>query len=120
MDTTSTINHWARSLRKYWATLASVAGFIVGLVGGFLQPVGVSEEERSVLMRFAPTIVTFIAGVMFLLAQKLDKKKHPNWWLVVTLITFVFFIIVFFAYRNYVYTRTCIYDNEIVIIGANY
>ena len=120
MTTGAAISNWVGSARKYWAVLASSAAFIVSLVSGFLQPTGVSAEERGVLLRFAPVVVTFVIGLVFLIAQRIDQKKHAAWWVIGTVIAFALFIAAFFAYRNYVYTRTCDYDKERVIIGTSY
>jgi D-alanyl-lipoteichoic acid acyltransferase DltB (MBOAT superfamily) len=120
MTSGTTVGNWVGSARKYWAILASAAAFIVSLVGGFLQPVGVTDEERGVLLRFAPVVVTFIIGLVFLAAQKLDRKKHAGWWVAGTLLSLALFVVAFFSYRNYIYTRTCNYDNDRVVIGTSY
>lgn len=120
MTTGAAVGNWAGNARKYWAVLASAAAFIVSLVGGFLEPAGATQEERSVLLRFAPVVVTFVTGLVFLIAQKLDGKKHAALWAIGTVVAFALFIIAFFTYRNYIYTRTCDYDGERVIIGTSY
>ena len=101
-------------------TLSSTAGFIVAIVGGFIEPVGTSDEERRLLQRFAPVAVALLVGIVFLVARRLSSSKFQMLWVAATIINVVLFVTAFFFYTNYVYTRTCEFDNNRMLIGTRY
>lgn len=120
MTNVSLLSQWTTTLRKHWVTLSSTAGFIVAIVGGFIEPVGTSDEERRLLQRFAPVAVALLVGIVFLVARRLSSSKFQMLWVAATIINVVLFVTAFFFYTNYVYTRTCEFDNNRMLIGTRY
>jgi hypothetical protein len=120
MTRQSALSQWSTMLRKHWLKLTSTAGFIIAIVGGFIKPVGTSDEESNVLIRFTPVAVALVVGIVYLLARRLGPNKYRNFWFAATILNVVLFVTGFFVYRNYVYTRTCEFDNDRVLIGTSY
>lgn len=116
----SSLKDWSGRTKKYLAILTSLAGFLVSLIGGFVQPVTISDEQRSALLRFTPFLVTIIAGLIFLLAQKWSSRKGATRWFVICAATFVLSVLSLLTYWYSSYDRTCIYDGETRIVGTTY
>jgi len=114
------LSQWTTTLRKNWVKLASTASFIVAIVGAFIKPFGTSGEESRMLLRFAPVTVTFVVGVVFLFARRLTSSKFENLWFAAAVINLALLVTAFFVYTSYIYTRTCEFDNNRVIIGTRY
>jgi hypothetical protein len=114
------LKDWSGGTKKYLAILTSLAGFVVSLVGGFVQPVTISDEQRSALLRFTPFLVTIIAGLIFFLAQKWSSGKGANRWFVICAASFVLSVLSLMTYWYFIHDRTCIYDGENRIVGTSY
>lgn len=110
----------ASYLRKYLGILTSIAGLIISVVGGFIQPVTTSDEGRSALLRFTPFLITVLAGLLFFLSQKWSRKRQAYRWFFICAASFVLSILTISAYWYLVYDRTCLNNGQRKIVGTTY
>ena len=120
MKRASLLNRWSKGTRSSLRQLASLAAFVVSLISSFLKPVGFTADESSALLKFVPAIVIVVAGLVFLGGQRQHFSKHNVPWFGITIISLVLSASAFLAYRNFIYTRTCEYDNQRISIGSQY
>lgn len=120
MSTRPTPQSWLESTKRTWSLLTQFAVFILGVVGSFiLPPPGwASSGADKTLVRFGQFIVAVLVGLMFLLVQRWNKKKHLGRWVLVALVFLASSISSFFTYQYFRDIRTCQYADQVIVIGA--
>ena len=68
-----------------------IAVFIFGVVGSFLlpHPGWVSGGGEKTMLRLAQFVAAVLVGLIFLLVQKWNKKKHVARWAILTIVCLV-------------------------------
>lgn len=122
MPETLTSRNWLGHTKKIWVLLMQFAVFILGIAGSFvLPPPGwASSSGDKTVVRLGQFIVTVLVGLIFLLVQKWNKKKHTKRWALLTITFLVLSVAMFFVYQRLLDTRTCQYDGHPVVIGTHY
>ncbi len=117
-----TAQSWLKSTKKTWAFVTEFAVFILGVVGSFLLPPPgwASSGGSTTLVRLAQFIVAVLVGLIFLLVQRWNKKKHVGRWASFAIVFLGLSVSAFFAYQHFLDTRTCPYAGQIVVIGTHY
>ena len=117
-----TAQNWLSNIKNTWGQVAQVAVFVLAVLGGFLvsPPGWVTAEGNKTIIRLAHFIVTVLVGLIFLLVQTWNKKKHVRRWIFLTLGCLVGSIVAFFAYQHFLDSRTCQYAQRTVVIGTRY
>jgi len=110
------------STKKTWGLLAEFAVFIFGVVGSFLLPPPgwVPSSGDKTVVRLAQFIVAVLVGLIFLLVQTWNKKKHVASWAIFTVVFLVLSLSAYFGYQHLLDTRTCQYADQAVVIGTRY
>src|SRR5688500_9811341 len=109
MSANLTPQNWLVSTKKIWTLLMQVAVFILGVAGSFLvaPPGWASSADNKTVVRLGQFIVAVLAGLIFLLVQKWNKKKHAGRWAMFTIVFLALSIVAFFIYQHLLDTRTC-------------
>jgi len=113
---------WLKDTRKSWGLVTQFAVFIFGVIGGFLLPPpgwAASADDKSVV-RLAQFIVAVLVGLIFLVVQRWNKKRHVGRWALFSGTFLVLSVLAFFAYQHLLDTRTCSYAHIQVVIGTRY
>jgi amino acid transporter len=106
-------------MKKTWGLLAQVAVFIFGVVGSFLLPPPgwVAAAGDTTVVRLAQFIVAVLAGLIFLLVQKWNRKKHVSRWAIIAMVCLVASVVAYFGYQHLLDTRTCEYAGHRLVVG---
>lgn len=122
MTDTLTSQNWLDHTKKIWGLLMQFAVFILGIAGTFLLPPPgwASSSGDKTVVRLGQFIVAVLVGLIFLLVQKWNKKKHTKRWALLTIMFLVLSVGAFFVYQQLLDTRTCQYDGHAVVIGTQY
>jgi hypothetical protein len=122
MSANLTPQNWLASTKKVWGLLMQVAVFILGVASGFLvgPPGWASSADDKTVVRLGQFIVAVLAGLIFLLVQKWNKKKHTGRWAMYTIVFLALSIVAFFVYQHLLDTRTCQYAGQAVVIGTQH
>lgn len=117
-----TPQNWLKSTKTTWAQVTQFAVFILGVVGSFLLPPPgwASSGGNKILVRLAQFIVAVLVGLIFLLVQRWNKKKHVGRWALLGIVFLTLSVSAFFAYQHFLDTRTCPYAGQTVVIGTHY
>ncbi len=117
-----TLQSYLKNIRTTWAQITQFVVFILGVVGSFLLPPPgwASVDGNKVLVRLAQFIVAVLVGLIFLLVQRWNKKKHMGRWALFAIVFLALSVSAFFAYQHFLDTRTCPYAGRIVVIGTHY
>ena len=93
-----------------------------GVISGFLLPPPgwASAAGSTVPVRLGQFVITVLVGLIFLLVQKWNRKKHAVRWVTMTIIALVLSLSAFFLYQRLLDRRTCQYANLPVVIGTRY
>jgi hypothetical protein len=113
---------WLTTAKNTWALLMQAAVLILGVAGSFLLPPPgwTSSAGDKTVLRLGQFIVAVLAGLIFLLVQKWNKKKHAGRWAMFTIVFLALSIVAFFVYQQLLDTRTCQYAGQAVVIGTQY
>src|SRR5688572_21817285 len=87
----SLLAEWTTLTKKRIAVLASLAAFVVSIVGGFVQPIG-SSERRAALLSLSPFLITVLAGLIFFASQQWGRKAQSKRWFLICITSFIFSI----------------------------
>src|SRR5688500_7281765 len=122
MSANLTSQNWLASAKKIWGLLMQVPVFILGVASTFLvaPPGWVTSAGDKTVVRLGKFIVAVLAGLIFLLVQKWNKKKHAGRWAMLTIVFLSLSILAFFVYQHLLNTRTCQYAGQAVVIGTKY
>lgn len=122
MPDTLTSQKWLAYTKKTWGLLMQIAVFILGIASSFLVPPPgwASSSGDKTVVRLGQFIVAVLVGLIFLLVQKWNKKKHSRRWAVLTIVFLILSVAAFFAYQRLLDTRTCQYAGQAVVIGSQY
>jgi hypothetical protein len=119
----SSPQNWFESVKKGWALLAEIAVFIFGVLSSFLLPPPgwvSAGGGGAVPVRLAQFVVTVLVGLIFLLVQKWNRKKHVLRWALITIGFLIVSLGAFFGYQYLLDRRTCEYARSSVVIGTRY
>jgi hypothetical protein len=121
MSANATPLSWLKGTKRSWGLLAEVAVFIFGVVGGFVfPPPGWASADDKTLVRLGQFIVAVLAGLIFLVVQRWNRKKHVRRWAALAGAFLVLSVLAFFAYQHLLDTRTCLYARKQLVIGTQY
>jgi len=122
MSANITPQSWFENTKKTWGLLLEFAVFIFGVVGSFLLPPPgwVSEGGEKTMIRLAQFVAAVLVGLIFLLVQKWNKKKHVARWAILTVAALVLSLFAYFGYQYLLDTHTCQYAGQPVVIGTRY
>lgn len=122
MSANMTPQSWLKATKKSWGLMTQFAVFIFDVVGGFLLPPPgwVSSGGDKTVVRLAQFIVAVLVGLIFLVVQKWNKKKHVGRWAIFAITFLVLSVSTFFVYQHLLDTRTCLYVRTQVVIGTRY
>ena len=117
-----TPQNWLKDTKATWALITQFAVFILGVVGSFLLPPPgwASSGDNTIVVRLAQFIVAVLVGLIFLLIQKWNKKKHVGRWALFAILFLTLSVSAFFAYQHFLDVRTCPYARQTVVIGTEY
>lgn len=120
MSPKSTPESSLAGMKKTWGLLAQVAVFIFGVVGSFLLPPPgwVTAAGDTTIVRLAQFIVAVLAGLIFLLVQKWNRKKHVSRWAIIAMVCLVASVVAYFGYQHLLDTRTCEYAGHRLVVGT--
>src|ERR1700730_4343707 len=113
---------WLARLKGSWASLSQAGVWILGIVCSFLlpHPSGLSSGDEKIWQSLAKFIVTFLVGLLFIVARRSDKKRHLRGWTTVAALLLVFAVADFLVYQSFLYSRTCTYNALRVVKGSVY
>jgi hypothetical protein len=96
--------------------------WVSGIIGSFLlpPPVGVLKEEHKLWLRLAQFIIAVLVGLLFILKRKWNKKSQVKWWSVISAAALVLSVACFTGYQYLLYSWTCNYNQQSVVIGTDY
>ena len=116
------ISQWLSKTGRLWTVLAQGVVWIVAIISGFLlpPPIGTSEKDERVLPALAAFIIAVLIGLMFIAGQRWNKKKHSVWWGCTSATLLVLAIASLLTYQSLSSSRTCKYNNRLVVIGTEY
>jgi hypothetical protein len=117
-----TLKTWLKDTKKTWGLVTQFAVFIFGVVGSFLLPPPgwASSGGNKTVVRLAQFIVAVLVGLIFLLVQRWNKRKHVSRWAIFAILFLALSVSAFFVYQHLLDTRTCQYVNDAVVIGTRY
>lgn len=115
-------SQWLNKTGRLWTVLAGGTAWILAVIGGFLlpPPIGTSKEDQRIWVQLAAFIITVLVGLMFLAGRKWKESKHSISWGVASAVLLVLAIGSLLAYQLLSYSRTCTYNNKLVVIGTVY
>jgi len=114
----SRLAEWATLAKKRIAILASLAAFVLSIIGGFVQPIADSSERRGALLSLSPFLVTVLAGLIFFASQHWGHKAQSKKWFLICITSLILSIGSLLAYGYLIYDRTCVYDTQRRIVGT--
>ena len=122
MSDTLTPQRWFETTKKTWGVVTEFAVFIFGVVGSFLLPPPgwASSRGDTTVVRLAQFIVAVLVGLIFLLVQKWNRKKHVVRWATFTIVFLVLSVSAISGYQHLLDTHTCEYANQALVIGTRY
>ncbi len=113
-------SQWLSRTGRLWVVLAQGAAWILATIGGFLLPPLTTEEDQRMWPRLAAFIIAVLFGLMFLAGQRWNKRKHLVAWGAASAGLLVLAIASLLAYQLLSFSRTCKYDDKLVVIGTEY
>lgn len=109
------------SWKKQWDVIATVATWILSVLGTFLLPPPFNSQQLGQYVagaKIGSFIIAILVGLLLVLALKWKKKKHTFGWWLTAFISFVIGIALFFAYQHLYEMWTCTYNSERWVIGS--
>ena len=122
MSDNLTPQSWFESTKKTWGVVTEFAVFVFGVVGSFLLPPPgwATSGGDTTVVRLGQFIVAVLVGLIFLLVQRWNQRKHVARWAILTIVFLVLSVSAFFAYQHLLDTRTCEYAKQTVVIGTRH
>jgi hypothetical protein len=98
------------------------AVWVSGIIGSFLlpPPVGVLKDENKLWLRLAQFVIAVLVGLLFITTRKWNKKKQIKSWWIVSAAALVLSVVSFTGYQYLLYSWTCNYNKQRVVIGTEY
>jgi amino acid transporter len=118
----ASLSQWLKNQLGRWGVLVQGSVWVLGTVGAFLlpPPIGLIGGDEKGLAKVAQFIISVVLGLAFVAGRRWKNRKHLARWSLASAGLLVVSICCFLAYQYLLYSFTCKYNGQAVIIGTSY